>query len=99
MPFYDYRCNNLECRSIQEFFEKPSDDTLNHQCNECKCSMHRIITKGNNFWLVKNLPSGHNLSAAERKKLWNSDDPKDFKKVAGWRETKDPNDVDIKHGR
>ena len=31
--------------------------------------------------IVKNLPKGHNLNATQRRELWKSNDPKDFRKL------------------
>lgn len=82
MPFYDYKCSNPECNHIEvDVWEKPSDDKFPHVCPVCEdFAMLRQI--GNivavNF---KNLPKGHNLSATERRRLFNSNDPKEFKQI------------------
>ncbi len=80
MPFYDYKCSN--CGAIlEDVWEMPSDGG-GKVCAQCGSkSLNRCIGSiaGINF---KDLPKGHNLSATERRRLWNSDDPKDFKKIS-----------------
>lgn len=82
MPFYDYRCNDKKCNNLDEFFEGVFSNENTHYCSKCKGESHRIIS-GETMFTHKNLPFGHNLSATERRRLWNSDDPKDFRKING----------------
>lgn len=77
MPSYDYKCQN--CNGIEEYFEPYEAVSKKHTCKNCKGEMKRMISSPN--FAFKSLPKGHNLGAKERRQLWNSDDPKDFKKL------------------
>lgn len=76
MPFYDFKCMN--CGEIEEFYESMNNKN-EHICKKCNTIMKKqFSTFQFNF---KNLPRNHNLSATQRKELWNSNDIKDFRKI------------------
>jgi predicted nucleic acid-binding Zn ribbon protein len=75
MRFYDYRCQNPECNQVKEFHEPTNADTEKHIC-QCGSEMKRIISSPPAFGF-KSKPAGYNLSATERKRRWNSSDPRD----------------------
>lgn len=63
-----------EANTAKQSKEKPGDYMVREKRQPLKqSSAPRVI--------FKDLPKGHNLSATQRRELFNSTDPKDFKKI------------------
>lgn len=78
MPIYQYRCSI--CDHYFEETHPMSEGSEPRKCPECKDGMGRRIlsTPAITF---KNLPKGHDLTHSKRRKLWNSPDVRDFRKI------------------
>lgn len=72
MRFFEYKCT--DCGEKKDFFENYEDKEKEHLC-ECGGKMKRIISAPN-FSFV-NRPKNWDMKHSERKRLWNSPDPKD----------------------
>ena len=75
MPRYDYRCPS--CGNIKEYRESYPDKDKEHVCTNCNANMKRIISAPNFYSVKKKIDWKH----SERRKLWNSKDPKDVMKL------------------
>ena len=78
MPIYEYECGL--CEIVFEEHHPMSEATAPRKCPNCKDGIGRRIFSKHNFH-SKELPKGHNLSATQRRKAWNSNDPKEFRKI------------------
>lgn len=78
MPFYDYKCENPACKNeeLEEYFEGMNDDVKKtHKCRICGKEQKRQLPTTTMHRFVKK--KGLNLSATERKRRWNSQDPRE----------------------
>ena len=80
--FYDYSCKNQQCMSqiLHEFFEPTDGDkTKEHPCPHCGIEMQRAISLPSmNFRSAKgNQVPDTWRSKAERKRRWDSPNPRD----------------------
>jgi len=81
LPFYDYVCTKCKKKTL-DVFEKMNDDKLFHPCPDCSSEMKRMLSVPQVIY--KDLPKGHNISATERRKIWNEKNPGeyDWKKIS-----------------
>jgi len=74
MRFYDYKCS--ACGQIDEYYEQ-TDFKDERTCSQCGSPMLRMITAVQfNFQ-----PSLKDIKHSERRKMWNSKDPKDKREL------------------
>lgn len=74
MPFYDYRCTNTDCRKLVEFHDTATNIQEDHNCPDCGSKMKMKIPNVN-FKIAA--PKPKDIKHSERRKRWNSKDPKE----------------------
>lgn len=75
MPIRDYKC--YSCGLVKEIYADINDTSS----KKCECGGEMKIKINPIFSFTKKYPKGHNLSATQRRELWNSDKIEDFRKI------------------